>query len=41
MLGLIGRLDDHDDFAVYGVTPDYLTGLRQRVADWRVRLTSD
>ncbi|WP_198152901.1 hypothetical protein [Pseudofrankia sp. DC12] len=37
MLGLIGRLDDHDDFAVYGVTPDYLTGLRQRVADWRVR----
>ncbi|WP_255355193.1 hypothetical protein [Pseudofrankia sp. DC12] len=40
MLGLIARLDDEDDFAVYGATPDYLAGLRSRVADWRVRLTA-
>jgi hypothetical protein len=40
MLGLISRLDDDDDFAVYGATPDYLAGLRLRVADWRIRLTT-
>jgi hypothetical protein len=41
MLGLIGRLDDLDDFAVYGATPEYLAGLRLRVADWRTYLTKD
>ncbi|WP_239332809.1 hypothetical protein [Frankia sp. CiP3] len=41
MLGLIGRLDDRDDFAAYGVTPEYLAGLRLRVADWRTYLTRE
>jgi Nucleotidyl transferase AbiEii toxin, Type IV TA system len=41
MLGLIGRLDDLDDFAVYGATPEYLAGLRLRVAEWRTHLTKD
>ncbi|WP_239311414.1 MULTISPECIES: nucleotidyl transferase AbiEii/AbiGii toxin family protein [unclassified Frankia] len=41
MLELIGRLDDRDDFAAYGATPEYLAGLRLRVADWRTHLTRE
>ncbi len=37
MLGTIRRFDD-EDFTEYGVTSEYLSGLRARVDDWRSAL---
>jgi hypothetical protein len=40
MLGRIDRLDD-EDFTEYGVSPEHVTALRQRVNDWRTSLAHD
>jgi hypothetical protein len=40
MLASIGRFDD-EDFIEYGVSPEYVAALRQRVADWRTGLARD
>lgn len=40
MLGRVDRLDD-EDFIEYGVNPEYVAGLRQRVQDWRISLAED
>jgi hypothetical protein len=40
MLGHIDRLDD-DDFTAYGVGPEYVASLRQRVSGWHASLARD
>jgi hypothetical protein len=40
MLGRIDRLDD-EDFAEYGVGPEHVAALRQRVKNWRASLVCD
>jgi len=40
MLGRIDRLDD-EDFTEYGVGPEHVAGLRQRVKDWQNSLSQD
>jgi hypothetical protein len=40
MLGRIDRLDD-EDFTEYGVGPERVAALRQRVKNWRASLTRD
>jgi hypothetical protein len=40
MLGRIDRLDD-EDFAEYGVGPEHVATLRQRVKNWRASLACD
>jgi hypothetical protein len=43
MLGRIGRIDrlDDEDFTAYGVGPEHVAALRQRVKDWRASLVHD
>lgn len=40
MLGRIDRLDD-EDFTEYGVSPEHVATLRERVKDWRTSLAQD
>jgi hypothetical protein len=40
MLGRIDRLDD-EDFTEYGVSPEHVAALRQRVKTWRTSLAPD
>jgi hypothetical protein len=37
MLGRIDRLDD-EDFTEYGISPEHVSTLRNRVQDWRTAL---